>query len=77
MALHYEGLGEQEVKNITEPVQVWRVVMDEVAATLARQFVLREAEHERESTPVPLSPSTALRTGMSKGERQKRRVGTA
>jgi TolB-like protein len=65
VALHYEGLGEQEVKNIAEPVQVWRVVMDDAAATLARQFVLRQArpeqsrraQHERFPTPVALSPS--------------------
>src|SRR2546428_11515834 len=28
LALRYEGLGEQEVKNIAEPVRVYRVVMD-------------------------------------------------
>src|SRR5713101_7124778 len=27
LALHYEDLGEQTVKNIAEPVRVWRVVM--------------------------------------------------
>src|SRR2546428_2553518 len=35
LALHYEDLGEQEVKNIAEPVRVWRVGMDDAAAALA------------------------------------------
>src|SRR6266568_338651 len=29
LALRYEGLGEQEVKNIAEPVRVWRVELEE------------------------------------------------
>jgi adenylate cyclase len=33
LVLHYEDLGEQEVKNIAEPVRVWRVRLDEAAAT--------------------------------------------
>lgn len=28
LPLHYEDLGEQQVKNIAEPVRVWRVVME-------------------------------------------------
>src|SRR2546427_11651324 len=32
LALGYEYLGEQEVKNIAEPVRVWRVVMGEKVA---------------------------------------------
>jgi len=69
LALRYEDLGEQTVKNIAEPVWVWRVVLDEAAAALAEQGVLRQAQHERESTPVTLS--------LSKGDRRTRRVGTA
>src|SRR5438552_10038186 len=69
LALRYEDLGEQTVKNIAKPVRVWRVVMDEAAAALAEQGVLRQAQHERESTPVTLS--------LSKGDRRTRRVGTA
>jgi adenylate cyclase len=76
LALSYEDLGEQVVKNIAEPVRVWRVVMDEAAAALAEQAVLRQAQHERESTPVTLSPSPPLRTGLSKGDQQTRRVST-
>jgi adenylate cyclase len=37
LALSYEDLGAQTLKNIAEPVRVWRVVMDDAAATLARQ----------------------------------------
>jgi TolB-like protein len=44
LALHYEDLGEQEVKNITEPVRTWRVVMDEAATALAEQIVQRQAQ---------------------------------
>jgi hypothetical protein len=56
------------VKNIAEPVRVWRMVMDETADALAGQAVLRRAQHERESIPVTLS--------LSKGDR-KRKLGTA
>src|SRR5262249_22428043 len=41
LALHYEDLGEKVVKNIAEPVRVWRVEMDETAGALAQQGVLR------------------------------------
>src|SRR5437773_668301 len=68
LTLTYEYLGEQTVKNIAKPVRVWRVVVDEAAAALAEQGVLRQAQHDRQSTPVTLS--------QSKGDRQ-RRVGTA
>src|SRR5262249_42024842 len=37
LALAYEDLGPQTLKNITEPVRVWRVVMHDAAAALARQ----------------------------------------
>jgi adenylate cyclase len=47
LALNYEGLGEQAVKNIAKPVRVWRVVMDEAAAALAAtQAALRQASPE-------------------------------
>src|SRR5882672_665140 len=46
LALRYEDLGEQVVKNIAEPVRVWRVMIDEAAAVLAKQFVLRQAHPE-------------------------------
>jgi adenylate cyclase len=37
LALTYEDLGEQRLKNIAEPVHVWQVLMDDAAAALARQ----------------------------------------
>src|SRR3989442_3046264 len=40
LILHYEDLGEQVVKNIAEPVRVWRVEMDEAATALAERVVL-------------------------------------
>ena len=57
LALTYEDLGEQAVKNIAKPVRVFRVVMDATAAALAEQLVRRQAQHERTPTPVTLSPS--------------------
>ena len=56
LALHYEDLGEQAVKNIAEPVRVWRTVMDDAATALVEQVVLRQAPHEREQAAVTLSP---------------------
>src|SRR4029450_9562120 len=41
LALSYEYLGEQTVKNITTPVRAYRVLMDAAAAALGRQIVLR------------------------------------
>src|SRR5262247_571868 len=37
LALTYEDLGPQPLKNIAERVHVWRIVMDDAAAALARQ----------------------------------------
>src|SRR5262245_44505359 len=50
LVLTYEHLGEQTVKNITKPVQVWRVVMDEAAAALSAQAELQplNAAQDRE-----------------------------
>src|SRR5215510_3079840 len=50
LTLSYEYVGEQTVKNIAKPVRVWRVVMDEAAAALAEQGVLRQAQHEQKQT---------------------------
>jgi TolB-like protein len=75
LALTYEDLGEQAVKNIAKPVRTYRVVLDEAAATLAEQAVLRHAQHERTPTPVILSPSTRSGQALSKGAQRKRRGG--
>ena len=55
LALNYEYQGEQTVKNIAKPVRMYRVVMDETAAALVEQAVLRQAQHER--TPSPGTPN--------------------
>jgi hypothetical protein len=65
LALTYEYVGEQTVKNIAKPIRVWRVVMDEAAAALAEQGMLRHAQHERESNPV--TPSASSGQVLSKG----------
>src|SRR5262245_30133765 len=52
LALTYEYLGEQAVKNIAKPVRAYRVVMDAAAAALAGQFVPQQASPER-SRRVP------------------------
>jgi adenylate cyclase len=52
LALHYEYLGEQTVKNIPKPVQVWRVVMDDTAAALATQAVGQQPLRERPARGV-------------------------
>src|SRR5437867_10103635 len=82
LALTYEYLGEQAVKNIAKPVRVWRVVMDEAAAVLAKHAVPRSldsaqdrpTQHEGEQTPITLVLAASLRTGLSKGD-QTQRVG--
>jgi adenylate cyclase len=55
LALTYKDLGEQKLKNIAEPVRVWRVVMDEAAAALARQVVASLAR------PTPQRAGSARR----------------
>ncbi len=65
LALTYEDLGEQAVKNIAKPVRVFRVVMDATAAAFAEQLVLRHAQPERTPPPVTLS--------LSKGAQPKRK----
>jgi hypothetical protein len=69
LALDYEYLGEQAVKNIAGPIRVWRVLLEPRDAATASKPVLRQAQHEREATPVTLS--------LSKGDRQTGRVGSA
>jgi adenylate cyclase len=47
LALTYEDLGTQAVKNIAEAIPVWRVAMDEAAAALARQSMLHQTSPEK------------------------------
>jgi adenylate cyclase len=68
LALKYEDLGEQTLKNIEKGVRVWQVVIDEPVVPTANEGVLRQAQHERLTNPVTLSQSN--------GD-QKPRLGTA
>jgi adenylate cyclase len=61
LALGYEYVGEQAVKNIAKPVRVFRILLEPDAVS-DNKSVLRHAQHERASTPVTLS--------LSKGDRQ-------
>jgi adenylate cyclase len=56
LALSYEDLGPHTLKNIAEPVRVWRVVMDDAAA-LARQGRASPAQ------PIPYRGRRARRLG--------------
>jgi TolB-like protein/class 3 adenylate cyclase len=70
LALEYEYLGEQEVKNIPEPVRVYRVVLEEAAAVSAREETSPQSKVE--------SPRSAVESPRSKGASPKpRRVGSA
>jgi adenylate cyclase len=65
LALSYEYLGEQTVKNIAKPVRVWRVQWESEATATMSESVLRQArpeqsrraQHERLSDPVTPSAS--------------------
>jgi adenylate cyclase len=79
LALSYEYLGEQSVKNIAKPVRVYRILLEPSAAA-EQEFVLRQAQHERILPPaiaLPVRPERTLSPepvegskGESKGERQ-------
>src|SRR5262245_56912859 len=57
LTLTYEDLGPQGLKNIAEPVRVWRVIMDEATAALAEQAVRRalDSAQDRRSRHRPVS----------------------
>jgi adenylate cyclase len=78
LALGYEYQGEQTVKNIAEPVRVYRVLLEPLAAATAGQAVLRQAQHERSANrdPVTLSPSKPVLSRVEGGDRTHR-VSTA
>ncbi len=64
LALPYEYLGAQVVKNITKPVPVYRVRIEpEATASAVSQPVLRQAQHERLENRAPITLS------LSKGDR--------
>ncbi|HEV8717773.1 MAG TPA: tetratricopeptide repeat protein [Candidatus Binatia bacterium] len=57
LGLAYEDLGAQALKNIAEPVRVWRVIMDDAAAALAEQTVRRalDSAQDRRARQRPVS----------------------
>jgi adenylate cyclase len=59
VAVEYEYLGEREVKNIAEPVRVYRVVMEPVAAVSPGEEASRESQVE---SPTIRIPHSAFRT---------------
>jgi adenylate cyclase len=58
--LTFEHLGEKEVKNIAEPVTVYRVVLDEKAAAIATPVLKKVAKLERRWWPVAVGAVAAL-----------------
>ncbi len=86
LALEYEYQGEQTVKNIAEPVRVYRIQMDTEVAALAGKPVLRQARPEQsrraqyerpaKQDPVTLSQSKPVLSEVEGGD-QTRRMGTA
>ena len=51
--LTFEHLGERKVKNIAEPVTVYRVVLDDKAAALVTEVIPNEAIPARRWWPIP------------------------
>src|SRR5262245_2497603 len=71
LSLQYEDLGVQQVKNIAEPVRVWRVITESGSTVATDKDVLRQAQHERGSTPVTPSASSGQALSPSKGDRRR------
>src|SRR5712692_4445617 len=68
VALSYEYVGEQTVKNIAKPVRVYRVrEKSEVVVTMS-ESVLRQAQHERLSDPVTPSAGSGQALSQSQGD---------
>jgi adenylate cyclase len=75
LALTYEDVGEQSVKNIAKPVRVYKVLL-ESDTVAGNTTVLRQAQHERTPTPVILSPLRhSSGQALAKGAQLKRRGG--
>ena len=77
LALSYEYLGEQEVKNIAEPVRVWRIRIEPEAASFTEAAGSLKSEVRSPESKVP-SSRFQVPSSKSKEENQKpRRVGIA
>jgi adenylate cyclase len=59
LSLQYEDLGEQQVKNIAEPVRVWRVVIEPIASGRDEVTSPLPSEHVR-ALPLPDKPSIVV-----------------
>jgi adenylate cyclase len=66
LVLSYEEVGEQRLKNIAEPVRIWRVVMDEAAAALAAQPGLHplDSAQDRQAQQRPVGAVSRSRAVM-------------
>jgi adenylate cyclase len=60
LELTFEHLGEREVKNIAEPVTVYRVAVDEMAATLVTPFAFPAPAKHRGRWPVAMGAVAVL-----------------
>ncbi len=58
--LGFEDLGEKEVKNIAEPVRVYRVVLDDKAAAFVTPLVREAAKPKRRRWPVAAAAVVAV-----------------
>src|SRR5215510_2026121 len=82
LTLTYEDLGEQQVKNIAEPVRVWRVGL-EPAATAGRGALINQGPTEGQGegasgrAGAATTPHAGLPPQGGKEPRKRSRVGTA
>src|SRR5713101_8226131 len=60
LALGYESMGEQTLKNIEKPVPVWRVLIDETAASTTR-----ESDQQRQVSSAHLTWAVVVVAGLA------------
>jgi TolB-like protein/lipoprotein NlpI len=73
LALQYEYLGEQEVKNIAKPVRVYRVVLEPVAAVSAKEETSQKSKVESAKSKVE-SAKSKVESAKSKVESPQSKV---
>jgi adenylate cyclase len=67
LPFHYEDLGEQPLKNIPEPVRVWRVVVEEAAKSQAQVQSAKLKVERQEPRRVGMSVSVLVFVGLLLG----------